>query len=129
MPKENNKNEPELQFIIDEEYIASILESTFETEFTDDQWQEFFYDRIGTPIYEAVYDTIREILDFAKLAERNKNAETHHPHWLVKWKNPNAYVNEFKVIGCFKTETDAQKRIDYEQCITEYDEWKIEKVE
>lgn len=128
MNEENNTNQPTRQFIIDEEYVVNILQDVFDAEFTNDQWEEIFDDRLGDPIYCAVYDTIQEMLEYTELLERSKDAEKQNPHFVVKWKNPNAFVNDFRIMGYFKTEEDAQQRIRYEQCITEFDEWKIEKV-
>jgi hypothetical protein len=120
---------PKFEFVIDEEYMDSILESTFETVFTDDQWEEF-NDRVGDGIYTAVYDTIRDMLDHAELLARNKDAADTKPHYALKYKHPNAHVFDWKELKQrFKTETDAQAYIDYGRPLGEDEEWKIEKVE
>ncbi len=127
MTPENNKNEPELQFIIDEEYVASILESTFEAEFTDDQWQEFFYDRIGEPIYSAVYETIFNMLNDKQQAE----IKDHKPYCSVQIKNPHSAYGIFKdftELQAFSSESEAQAYMDRQQKMP-YVEYKIEVVE
>lgn len=125
---ENEKHISGRQFVINEGYVEGILEGVFETDFTEEEWEELFYDRLGDHIYRAVYDAIQEMVDYKDVLLRNIDAASHSPHYIVKWKNSNAYVDDFKIMGHFVTEADAQKRIDYEQIITEDDEWKIEKV-
>lgn len=94
----------------------------FETTFNDDQLEELFYDRLSEPIYRAVYDTIQEMIEYKELMDSNKDAQKQNPHYVVKWRNKNAFEDDFRIIGYFKTEAEAKERINYEQCITECDE-------
>lgn len=124
----DKEKEPKLEFMIDEEYVSSILEPMFGVEFTDAQWEEL-NDRIGYGVYEAVYDTIRDMLDHAELLKRNKDAANTKPHYALKYKHPNAYVFDWKEIRQrFKTEADAQAYIDYGGPLGVDEEWKIEKI-
>jgi hypothetical protein len=125
--KELEKFGPEI--VIDQEYVRNALEGNIEFEFTEDQWNEF-YDRIGGPLYCAIYDTVQEIVGQAELIENNKDAGNAKPYYLLKYKHPNAYVNDWKEVGpCFKTEADAQAYIKYEHGGGLDEEWKVELVE
>ena len=123
------ENKSKFEFLVDEEYVNNIVQGVFETEFVEDDWDELF-ERLCDPIYCAVYDTVQEMIEYKKLVERNKDADKATPHYILKYKHPNAYVYDWKQIKrCFLTQADAQAYIDDNRPFGEDEEWKIEKVQ
>lgn len=114
--------------------IAAIYESFIREAFENDEVEltpellEEIEDRIVNNLFWFLQDQISEARSYIDILERNKLARFYKPHYLVKWRNPNAYQAEFQTTAAFKTEEDAQEYIHY-QNHQPFDEWKVERVE
>ena len=79
-------------------------------------------------IQEMLDETISAVISFNKLINRNKNAETKPVHYLVYWKNENAFQKEYTQVFAALTERDARKYIATD-LLDEFVYFKITKVE
>jgi len=119
--------ESRYNFLFDEELVQGEAENCLDRQLTDDEIEE---------VFEAIYmewdwfiqDRIREVIDFNEMLERNKGAENEPVHFDAWHRNVNAYQYDFKKLKSFKTEDDA-KQYAHNDFITEYDEWKIVRVD
>lgn len=119
--------ESRYNFLFDEELVQGEAENCLDRQLTDDEIEE---------VFEAIYmewdwflqDRIREVIDFNEMLERNKGAENEPIHFDAWHRNENAYQYDFKKLESFKTEDDA-KQYAQNDSITEYDEWKIVRVD
>jgi len=115
------------EFLINEEMVQEEAASYVERELTNDELEEVF-EAICEEWMWFVQDRIREVIDFNAMLERNKGAENEPVHFDAWHCNENAYQYDFKKLKSFKTEDDA-KRYVHNDFITEYDEWKIVRVD
>ena len=119
--------ESRYSFLIDEELVQGEAENCLDRQLTDDEIEE---------VFEAIYmewdwfvqDRINSVIDFNEMLERNKGAESEPIHFEVWYRNENAYQHDFKKLDLFKNEADAKQYAEHD-FITEYDEWKIIRVE
>ncbi len=61
-------NIDDFSFVIDKEYVSEMLKEYFETDFTEEEWREF-YQEIGQEVYPEVQELIGSILK-----KRNKKS-------------------------------------------------------
>jgi hypothetical protein len=115
------------EFLINEEMVQEEAASYVERELTNDELEEVF-EAICEEWMWFVQDRIREVIDFNEMLERNKGAENEPVHFDAWHRNENAYQYDFKKLKSFKTEGDA-KQYAHNDFITEYDEWKIIRVD
>jgi hypothetical protein len=115
------------EFLINEEMVQEEAASYVERELTNDELEEVF-EAICEEWMWFVQDRIREVVDFNEMLERNKGAENEPVHFDAWHRNENAYQYDFKKLKSFKTEDDA-KQYAHNDFITEYDEWKIIRVD
>ena len=126
----NNQNpEEKIIYSITEETIIEILDTQFETEATpqliDDITNELYAQDY---IYPALIDCVHRTLEYNELMQRNKKAKESKQHYIVKYKNPNAFAMDFGEVAAFLTEQDAQKYINF-QWQDEFTEYLIEKIQ
>jgi hypothetical protein len=129
MDTNNPKPEEKIIYPITEDTIIEILDTQFETEATPQLIEDITNELYAQDyIYSALIDCVHHTLEYNELLQRNKKAKNSKPHYIVKYKNPNAYVMDFEVVGAFLTEKDAQKYIDF-QHQDEFTEHIIEKIQ
>lgn len=133
---EQKQFNPETDFniTINKEYLDDIISNNFgkDTKLTVDQWEKLYYkveELISISLYPEMEQAITDILEYAKLIERNKHAESVKPCYLVRFRHPNAFVREWKDSAFLKTEEDAKSYIKYNHTHGEDEEWKIEKID
>ncbi len=129
MDTNNQTYEEKIIYSIYEETIVEILDTQFETEATPQLIEDITNELYAQDyIYPALIDCVHHTLEYNELIERNKKAKDSKPHYIVKYKNPNAYVVDFTEIGIFLTEQDAEKYIQF-QDKDEFTEYLIEKIQ
>jgi L-lactate utilization protein LutB len=86
--------------------------------------------RVCSDLYPLIQDKLRDMEDEKELIERSQGAELENTHFKVIWKNENAFCKEFKPVFFAKTYEDAKEYLTTDDVvITEYDQYKIIKVE
>lgn len=119
-------------FVIDESYIDSEIENYYKEHrlersmLTNDEKEEVYYIFESKLLFTA-QDSIREVIDDLELSEKNKGAELELPHFTVRWRNKNSYQNDWKRIGVFKTQEDAEKYTRTKRSSV-HDEYSLSKV-
>lgn len=115
----SNANYPDVVIKIDRNYIESDL-SNRESDLlkNDGTLDDDDFDAIAHELFTNVAEFIDDCYDRAensiKRERRNRGAENLDPHYRVYWKNPNAFISEFKVMSYFKTLKDAEDFISDE---------------
>jgi hypothetical protein len=110
------------------EWIQQEADGLLERDLTEDELEEVKEAVLGDT-WMLIQDKIQEMIDFRELIERNGDAQTTFPHYKVIWKNENAYVKNFKIFFFTKSYEDAKKAIGHQNCITEFDQYQIIKVD
>ena len=135
MPEIKSEDRKKFEVVIDEEYINSVLseyeldrEDGEEITLTAGQWDELFY-MLTDRFYPEIREAVSELLEEAELEKRNEGAEKVRPHYLIKYRHPNAFVKEWQDTAYTKTEKDAKSYIRYHCGHGIDEEWKVEKVE
>lgn len=128
MNTNNQNSEEKIIYPILEEQIEEILMTQFYTETTPELIEHITNELYAEDyIYVALINCVGRTLEYRELLQRNKKAKEIKPHYIVKYKNPNAYVMDFDAVGAFLTEQDAQKYIGF-QHQDEYTKYLIEKI-
>jgi hypothetical protein len=115
------------ELIIDDELVQGEAEGYLERRL-DDAELDAVFEAIFDDWSCFVQDKINQVLDFNEMLERNKGAENEPVRFDAWHRNENAYQPDFKKLRSFKTEADAEQYAHH-NFITEYDEWKIVRVE
>lgn len=129
----SNANYPDVVIKIDRNYIESDL-ATRESDLLnkDGTLDDEDFDAIAHELFTNVAEFIDDCYDRAEHGiereKRNKNAKDLDPHYRVYWKNPNAYISEFKVMSYYKTLEDAEDLIS-EEFKDEFTTFQIRKFE
>lgn len=115
--KKYSWRDPDVALLITKDYIEEDLE------YSPDEVKSELLDKdgkISNEIFEEIEEEIREDISFYLMGcygavshrlardKRNEGAESLNPHYRVYWKNPNAYQNDFKLIGHYKNLEDAR---------------------
>lgn len=119
------------EYIIDKDYVNDILANTYSIELSDDEWLAL-HKNLPDPLHFAVHSTIEKVLRYSILLEKNEDAASVKPHYLVKSTTRHDDIYGWKELRQrFETETDAQEFIDYNKSISEDEDidWRIEKVD
>lgn len=112
-----------------EEMIQDEAGSLYERELTKEELRDV-RGRVCSGLYPLIQDKLRDMEDEKELIERNRGAELENTHFKVTWKNENAFCKEFKPVFFTKTYEDAKEYLTTDDVvITEYDQYKIIKVE
>lgn len=111
-----------------DQFIQLEADGLLERELNKDELEEVKEAVLGD-IWMLIQDKISDMVNFRELLERNKDAEKLSPYYKIIWKNENAYRKDFKPIFSTKTHDDAKKYIRAQDFISEYDQYKIIKVD
>jgi hypothetical protein len=112
---------------IDEDYIQTESNAILDRQLSPNECLDVF-EKINEKLWMVIQDSIREVIDFNRMMKKNRNADKKFPHYRVYWRNENNYEPKFKQLGTFKSEEDARHFV-HRDIITEFDEWRIVKVE
>lgn len=115
------------EFLISEEMVQEEAASYVERELTNDELEDVF-EAICEEWMWFVQDRVCEVINFNEMLERNKGAENESVHFDAWHRNENAYQPNFKRLRSFRTEADAKQYAQHD-FITEYDEWRIVRVD
>ena len=77
---------------------------------------------------EMIDESIKEMVAEHRLIRRNKRADTKPIHYIVYWKNENAFQKEYKKVFAANAEKDAREYISYE-FLDEFVHYRITKVD
>ncbi len=111
-----------------DQFIQQEADGLLERDLTENELEEVKEAVLGD-IWMLIQDKISEMVNYRELLERNKDAEKSSPYYKIIWKNENAYRKNFQPIFSAKTHEDAKKYIRYKDFISEYDQYKIIKVD
>lgn len=90
-----------------------------EEELLDHLFEEIM-DNISMFLFEC-YDRVEERV---AREDRNVDAENSNPHYRIEWKNENAFQENYRPIGVFKTLEDAVDEIQ-DKINTEFDLYRV----
>lgn len=111
-----------------DQFIQQEADGLLERELSKDELEEV-KEGVLEDIWMLIQDKIHKLIDFRALIKRNNEAEKAFPHYKIIWKNENAYRKDFQSIFSAKTHEDAKKYIRAQDFISEYDQYKIIKVD
>ncbi len=108
--------------VIESEFIQTEAEASLERQLSETEVEEV-YEAILEDLGGFIQEKIHRVICFNRMLERNQGAEKIFPHYIVYYRNPNAYRPEFEMAMAFASEADAKSFIHH-GIITQFDEWK-----
>lgn len=118
--------------ILNREYLLATFEG-HESELIgelgemDDDTFEAMREEICENLWFFLMDCFSNVENRILRKKRNVGAEKEKHHFIVYWKNPNAYQNAYKAVGTYKTIEDARDYIQ-DQFKDEFTSYQIAEV-
>lgn len=121
----SKKYEP--KFLINEAMIQEEAENCLNRELTSEEINQVF-EGICDEWMSFVQERILWVMDFNEILKRNVDADKERIHFDAYHRNKNAFEAEFTLMHSFKNEAEAHEYLSH-FVFTEFDEWKICRVE
>ena len=113
---------------IDESWIQAEAGAAIDRELSRDEYLEVIR-LMSQDMFMIIQDKINQVVEHNALLERNKDAEKVFPHFVVFYRNENAFQDEFEHLGVFKNESDAQAFIRHDGFLSKFDEWRVVQID
>lgn len=122
----NNHDEERALFPISKSFLRECAEEQLDIKLTPYNL-ETIEDELMGYIYPSILECITDVVRMSELEEQSEIAKLRLPHYVVKWRNPNAYQETFVERFCFETKEDACEYIRLQGTVPE-EEWKVDEV-